>query len=72
MKLNPGASMQRRKFIAFMGAAAAWPLRAYAQSQKVSRVGALVIGNADLDSFQKELREGLRELGHIEGQNIRF
>jgi putative tryptophan/tyrosine transport system substrate-binding protein len=64
--------MQRRKFIAFMGVAAAWPLRAYAQQQKVPRVGALVIGNADLQSFQKELREGLRELGHIEGQNIVF
>jgi putative ABC transport system substrate-binding protein len=34
------------------------------------RVGALLIGNADLESFQKELREGLRELGYIEGQNI--
>jgi putative tryptophan/tyrosine transport system substrate-binding protein len=64
--------MERRKFIALMGVAAVWPLGAYAQQPKVRRVGALLIGNADLESFQKELREGLRELGHVEGQNILF
>jgi ABC-type uncharacterized transport system substrate-binding protein len=64
--------MKRRKFISLMGGAAVWPLGAYAQQPKVRRVGALLIGNADKDSFQKELREGLRELGHIEGQNILF
>jgi ABC-type uncharacterized transport system substrate-binding protein len=66
------AGMERRKFIAFVGLAALWPLRAYSQQPKMRRVGVLVIGNADLESFQKELREGLRELGHIEGQNILF
>jgi putative tryptophan/tyrosine transport system substrate-binding protein len=64
--------MKRRKFITLVGAAALWPLGAYAQQPKVRRVGALLIGNADLESFQKELREGLRELGYIEGQNILF
>jgi hypothetical protein len=39
---------------------------------KARRVGVLLIGNADLESFQKELRDGLHELGHIEGQNIFF
>jgi hypothetical protein len=29
-----------------------------------------LIGNADMGSFQKELREGLRELGYTEGHNI--
>jgi putative ABC transport system substrate-binding protein len=62
--------MKRRKFITLMGAAAVWPLGAYAQQPRMRRVGALLIGNADLESFQKELREGLRELGYIEGQNI--
>jgi putative ABC transport system substrate-binding protein len=33
------------------------------------RIGALVIGLADLPSFQKELREDLRELGRIEGRD---
>jgi hypothetical protein len=31
-----------------------------------------LIGNADMGSFQKELREGLRELGYTEGHNIAF
>jgi putative ABC transport system substrate-binding protein len=65
--------MRRREFLSVLGgAAAAWPLPAYAQDGKLRRVGALVIGNADLESFQKELREGLRDLGHVEGQNILF
>jgi putative ABC transport system substrate-binding protein len=32
----------------------------------------LYIGLADAESFKKELREGLRELGYIEGQNFTF
>jgi len=64
--------MKRRKFVTLIGAAAIWPLGAYAQEQKVRRVGALLIGNADMELFQNELREGLRELGYIEGQNILF
>jgi ABC-type uncharacterized transport system substrate-binding protein len=37
-----------------------------------SRIGALYIGTADAEAFEKELREGLRELGYVEGQNIAF
>jgi hypothetical protein len=63
----------RRKFLATLGsAAAAWPLAARAQQAKVARIGALYIGLADAESFKKELREGLRELGYVEGQNIAF
>ena len=64
--------MKRRKFVTLIGAAAVWPLGAYAQEPKVRQVGALLIGNADMELFQNELREGLRELGYIEGQNILF
>jgi putative tryptophan/tyrosine transport system substrate-binding protein len=39
---------------------------------KVARIGALYLGNADADSFKTNLREGLRELGYVEGQNIAF
>src|ERR1043165_1371548 len=60
--------MKRREFI-IGGAAAAWPMGAWAQQSQMKRIGALVIGNADVPSFRKELREGLRELGHTEGQN---
>src|SRR5213080_1473925 len=65
--------IERRKVLAtFGGAAAAWPLAARAQQSRVARIGALYIGLADAESFKKELREGLRELGYVEGQNIRF
>jgi putative ABC transport system substrate-binding protein len=64
--------MKRRKFIAIMAGAAAWPLGAYAQRSKVARIGALYIGIADAESFKSELRDGLRELGYVEGQNIAF
>ena len=49
-----------------------WPLAAFAQQPKVARIGALYIGTADAETFEKELREGLRELGYVEGQNIAF
>src|SRR6266545_3546710 len=65
--------MRRRKFIALLGGAAvAWSLAARAQQSKMARIGALYIGTADAESFKNELREGLRELGYIEGQNIAF
>jgi putative tryptophan/tyrosine transport system substrate-binding protein len=66
--------MQRREFITLLGgAAAAWPLAARAQQpERVRRIGVLYIGTADEESFKKELREGLRQLGYTEGQNIAF
>ena len=64
--------MQRREFITLIGgAAAAWPLAARAQKSKMARIGALYIGTADAESFKKELREGLRELGYVEGVRYR-
>jgi putative tryptophan/tyrosine transport system substrate-binding protein len=67
------AQMRRREFITLLGgAAAAWALAARAQQSKVARIGALYIGLADAESFKNELREGLRELGYMEGQNIAF
>src|SRR6266404_8450605 len=69
----PLDQLKRRDFIALLGStAAAWPLAARAQQAKVVRIGALYIGLADAESFKKELREGLRELGYVEGQNIAF
>jgi putative ABC transport system substrate-binding protein len=65
--------MKRRELITLLGgAAAAWPLAARGQQSKVARIGALYIGTADAESFKKELREGLRELGYVDGQNIAF
>ena len=65
--------LKRREFVTLLGGiAAAWPLAARAQQSKVVRIGALYIGIADAESFKKELREGLRELGYMEGKNIVF
>src|SRR5258707_13784557 len=69
----PLDQLKRRDFIALLGStAAAWPLAVRAQQAKVAGIGALYIGLADAESFKKELREGLRELGYVEGQNIAF
>jgi putative ABC transport system substrate-binding protein len=65
--------MRRREFITLLGgAAASWPLAARAQQSKTARIGVLYIGTADAESFKEELRQGLRELGYVEGQNIAF
>src|SRR5215471_574206 len=63
--------MKRRKFITFLGGAAAWPLAARAQRAGIAVVGVLSpeepnTGNVD------GLIEGLRGLGYVEGRNIRF
>jgi putative tryptophan/tyrosine transport system substrate-binding protein len=66
--------LRRREFITlFGGATVAWPLGAYAQQQsgKVPRIGFLARTSAAsisplLDSF----RQGLRDLGWVEGNNI--
>lgn len=65
--------MRRRDFSALIGAAAsAWPIAGLAQSGKVPRIGILVLGNPNPAPFLTAFREGLRELGYIEGQNISF
>jgi len=64
--------MIRRDFLTLLGATAVWPLAGHAQQTKVHRVGALLLGNADAESFRMELREGLRKSGYIEGQNLLF
>src|SRR5262249_6706463 len=67
------AKMKRREFITLLGGAGvAWPLAARAQQTKVYRIGALVVGNADVDSLRTELRETLRKSGYVEGQNLLF
>jgi hypothetical protein len=64
--------MKRRAFITGLASTATVPLAARAQRPKIARIGALYIGTADADSFRKELREGLHELGYVEGENIAF
>jgi putative tryptophan/tyrosine transport system substrate-binding protein len=70
-------SMQRREFIGLLGgAAAAWPLAAWAQgSQQVRRVSVL-LGLDEKDpeatSRVKGFRLGMRDLGWVEGRNVQI
>ena len=65
--------MRRRHFIRVIaGSAVAWPSIARAQQTKLARIGVLYIGTADAESLKQELREGLRELGYVDGNNISF
>jgi ABC-type uncharacterized transport system substrate-binding protein len=64
--------MRRREFITLLGGAAAWPLAVRAQqSRKVSRIGILLPGTpASFSLRANAFLEGLRSLGHVEGQTI--
>jgi len=64
--------MRRREFIGLLGAAAVRPLAAHAQQPTMPTIGALVIGNINPEQFWREFRQGLRDLGYVEGRNIRF
>src|ERR1700692_1706147 len=65
--------MRRREFIGLLGGTAAVrPVAAHAQQPKMPTVGALVIGNINPEEFWRLFRQGLRDLGYVEGQNIRF
>jgi putative ABC transport system substrate-binding protein len=65
--------VKRREFVALLGGAAAWPAVARAQQPDgMRRIGALLLGNADAESFRTEMREALRKSGYVEGQNVLF
>ena len=65
--------MKRRKLLIALGASAlAAPLASFAQQQqKVYRVGFLGNSTAALEAnLVGPFREGLRDLGYVEGQNV--
>jgi putative ABC transport system substrate-binding protein len=64
--------MRRREFITLLGgAAAAWPLPAQAQQPTTPVVGLLDQRSPDaLGDRLREFRQGLREFGFVEGQNV--
>jgi putative ABC transport system substrate-binding protein len=63
--------VRRREFIALLGGAAAWPLAARAQqSAKVPRIGILSPAASETAATLTAFREGIRNLGYVEGQTI--
>ncbi len=63
--------MRRRDFIKVVGYAAAWPLTVSAQQPAMQVIGYLGTGSAELNAeLLRAFRQGLRELGYIEGQNL--
>ena len=61
--------MRRREFVSLVAGAAAWPLAARAQGPSAV-VGMPRIGIIDDEPLWDNFRQGLRDLGYIENQNI--
>ena len=68
--------MKRRTFITLLGgAAAAWPIAARAQGERVRRIGVLFPLAADDPQSQRRMTafvQALQELGWTDGRNIRI
>ena len=66
--------MRRRDFIKLIaGSAAVWPFAAYAQKAALSVIGLLSAEWPDaFEDRLKSFRAGLREVGYVEGQNVRI
>jgi putative ABC transport system substrate-binding protein len=73
---KPGWTMKRREFLGMLGGAASWPFAAHAQQgAEIKRLGVL---SATAENDPETLirfrlfRQGLQELGWVEGSNLRI
>ena len=64
--------LKRREFVTLFSGAAAWPMVARAQQQNTITIGVLVRAAPGWQRFWQLFPEALRDLGYIEGKNIRF
>jgi ABC-type uncharacterized transport system substrate-binding protein len=69
--------MRRREFITLLGGtAAAWPLAAPAQPERMRRVGILAgaaaASDAEAQAFHTIFRQTLQQLGWTEGRNVQY
>ncbi len=69
--------MERREFITLLGGAAAWPLAARAQQgERMRRIGVLTGGprpdDQDAQANIAAFLEGLKQLGWVDGRNVRI
>jgi putative ABC transport system substrate-binding protein len=62
----------RRDFLSLLGGVAAWPLAARAQQAAVPVIGWLRAGGPGPAEYLAWLRQGMNELGYVEGRNVTF